>query len=376
MDIKIPVSRLQDIVNKISVITKPNTDDVTSMMLIDATGEKVRFCGTNISTRISISCDECEIEEKGKTLLKLSDIKSYVGKFAQLSEGYGTEFFRFIVDKMSGQIKTKTVFESKSPSYRTLKFVTYDSIPFPTVKAFNEADLIINSDILKEGLAKIMHCINPGEIRIAMSGAYIMIDNDKMTFVGTDGVKLSESIMTINGDISGKDVVLKYDFANSLRSILDLNSQVFMFFEDRTAYVSCNDTYIVGTLIVNESYPNYKAVLSSYDKVITVPRYDFTDSVTAITDVLDPEDNYRLSLTLKGNTLNLKNDKVDVSHEFENSFDHELDVDVNGSFLLSLLNDMGGEDLDICFAEGKNTVIFKPHNMEGHTSLLSTVRRR
>ena len=376
MDIKVPVSTMQDVVNKMSVITKVNADDVTSMLLIDATGDSVRFCSTNISTSITVICSDCEIEEKGKTLLKLVDIKGYIGKFAQLSEGYGTEYFRFLVDKMSGQIKTKTVFESKSPSYRNLKFVTYDSIPFPTTKDFNEADLIINSDILKDGLSKIMHCINPGEIRIAMSGAYVMIDNDKMTFVGTDGVKLSESIMTINGDISGKDVVLKYDFASTLRSILDKNSQVFMFFEDRTAYVSCNNVYVVGTLIVNESYPNYKAVLGAYDKIISVPRYDFTDSVMAITDVLDPEDNYRLRVIFKDKTLILKNDKVDVTHEFEDPFEHELDVDLNGSFLLSLLNDIGGENLDICFQEGKNSVIFKSKGVVGHTSLLSTVRRR
>jgi DNA polymerase-3 subunit beta len=249
-------------------------------------------------------------------------------------------------------------------------------MPFPTVKKFDEASLIINSDILKDGLSKVLHCINPSEIRIAMSGAYIMIDNDRITFVGTNGVKLSESVMTINGDISGKDVILKYDFANTLRSVLDGNSQVLIYIEDRTAYVTCNNVYIVGTLISNEKYPNYKSVLGAYDKIITVPKYDFTDSVMSVSDVLDPEDNYRLSLRFEDNKLTLQNDRVNVEHEFEHTFEHKLDVDVNGSFLFSLLNDMSGEYLDVCFMEGKKSVILKPHDGYGHTSLISTVRRR
>jgi len=376
MDIKIPVSTLQEVVNKLSVVVKMNTDDVTSMMLIDATGEDVKFSATNVSTNMTMTIDDCTVDKKGKVLLRLVDIKRYVNKFTQLSGGYGTDNFRVLIDKNAGQLKTKTLFESGSPAYRTLKFAVYNTGLFPNIKGFGEASLIINSNILKEGLEKVMGCVNPGEIRIAMSGVYIMIDKDKMTFVGTNGIKLSESILTINGDIDGKDFILKHDIAAVLRAVLPLNSQVFMYFEDRYVYVSCNNIYVNGTLIINETYPNYKSAITTYDKTLSVPKYDIADSVSAAAEVLDPEDNNRLTVEFRGNTFNLKNDRVDIVHELDDEFEYELDVDVNGFYFLSLLNDMSGEYLDVCFKEDNNTVIFKPRNEDGHTSLITTVRRR
>jgi len=256
-----------------------------------------------------------------------------------------------------------------------LKFEIFNTAQYPIIKPFGEAQLIINSDILKRGIEKVLHCIDPTEIRNALKGLNVTIDEDKIVFVGTNGVKLAEDTMDVNADIKQASHIFKHDLATILRFILDDDSQVFMIFEGRHVYMKCNDVYIVGSLIIGESYPDYKPMFDC-NKVIRFPRMDFTDSILAVTDVLDPEDNNRLTLNFEDNKLMLKNDRVEATHEFDNDFSGGLDVDINGVFLASMLRDFMGDNLEIHFTEGNNYIIFKSEDDDNHVALITVVKRR
>jgi len=141
-------------------------------------------------------------------------------------------------------------------------------------------------------------------------------------------------------------------------------------------YVRCNDVYLNGGLVLNYPYPNYKPTLSNYDKIITIPRYDLIDSVSAVNSALDPEDNNRLTMRFDGNKLTLRNDKIEAVHEFESPFEHSLDIDVNGMFLLQIMSDFVGEYLELCFVDNVKPLIFRAKDNPDHTSLLMLLRRR
>jgi DNA polymerase III sliding clamp (beta) subunit (PCNA family) len=246
----------------------------------------------------------------------------------------------------------------------------------PAIKEFEDPQLIINSDIILEGLNKILPCVDPNEIRHAISGVYVSIDSDQLIFAGTNGIKLTEAKLPIHADIKQASYVLKYSMANAIKSLLDRNAQVFMKFEGRDAYIRCNDLYLSGGLIVNESYPNYKEALTTYSKLITIPRGVLIDNVSAANSVLDGEDNYRLTMSFAGNQLTLKNDRIEIKHEFEQPFEYDLDIDINGAFLLSMITNFVGSQLEICFIDNGKPVVFKSKESPDHTALLTLLRRR
>ena len=376
MDFTIPVETLQNVVKKMSYVLKIATDDVTSMMMMDASGDQVKFYGTGGAVHEIITARDCEIAEKGKILMQLRDISNYIIKFMPLSDGFGTESFRIIADDREGTIKTKTIFPSGKPAYRKLKFKTFNTALLPTIKDFEDAQLIVNSDILLEGLGKILHCVDPSEIREALSGVYICVDKDKIIFTGTNGVKLSEAKLNIVADIKESIYVLKYSMAIAMKMSLDHDSQVFMKFEGRDMYIKCNDVYLSGGLVLNDPYPDYKSTLKAFDKVMSIPRYDLIDSVSAANSVLDPEDNHRLTMQFRGNELTLKNDRMEAVHKFDYEFAYDLDVDVNGAFLLSMITDLTGEYLEVCFIDNLKPVILRAKDNTDHTSLLMLLRRR
>ena len=374
MEFKIPVEKLQDIISRLSNVITINESDVTGMLYIEVSEHNITFKGTKNTIYVAISSEDCEIVNKGKALCRFGDIKGYIMRFVPLGEDYGTENFHFVVSDSEGIIKTKTYFQGSKPSYRTLKFELFNIAQFPTIKPFGEAELIINSNILKQGIDKVAHCIDPTEIRGALKGMNVTIDDGKIIFAGTNGVKLAENVIDINADIKHASYILYYDLATILRLVLDDDSQVFMHFEGGHIYLKSNNVYIVGSLHT-ESYPNYKAMFD-YDNVISFPRMDFTDSVVSVMDVLDLEDNSRLTLNLSGNKLLLKNDRVEVIHEFDENFESALDVDINGVFLASLLKDFTGDILEIHFAPGNNYIVLKSKDDDKHTALLTVVLRR
>jgi DNA polymerase III sliding clamp (beta) subunit (PCNA family) len=207
-----------------------------------------------------------------------------------------------------------------------------------------------------------------------MTGVSITVMTDKIVFAGTNGVKLAEFSLPINADIDNKSYLFTYGLASAMRSILDDDAQVFMKFEGDRALIRSNNVYLIGSIMLGEKFPDYKA-LFNLEKTVTVPRLDFYDSVHTVMDVLDPEDNHRLSITFSGNDMLLKNDKSECTQTFDASFD-TLDVDVNGMFLDSLLTNIVGDNLEIHFKEGNNYIVFKSVENPDHTALITTVKRR
>lgn len=374
MEFKIPVEELQSIVARLSNVIKMNEEGITSMVMIEV-GDGVKFKATDGSVNLIVDSDQCEIVNRGKALVQFKDIKGYISKFVPLVDDYGTKDFHFIVENSAGLIKTKTQFQSGKPSYRRLKFKIFNNETYPTVKPFDEAQLIINSSILKRGIDKVMHCVNPGEVRKSITGLNVTIKDGGIVFAGTNGVKLAEFEMDINADIEKSSYIFRYNFATILRAVLDDDAQVFMKFEGRHVYIKSNNMYIVGSLIINESYPNYKPMFE-LEKVITFPSLDFSDSVHTVMDVLDPEDNSRLSIVFDGSNLTLRNDVVESVQDFNAPFAADLDIDVNGEFLDSILRDFTSEKLELHFTEGNNYIVFKSPDSDKHTALLTVVKRR
>lgn len=373
MEFKILVEDLQSIAARLSTVVKPNQDNVTSMVMIEA-GEDVKFKATDGGTHLIITNDKCEIIESGKALIKLTTLKGYISKFVPLIDNYGTKDFHFVIGDLKCRIKTKTYFQSDKPSYRTLKVPCFEA-EYPRIKAFGDAQLILNSSILKRGMNKVMHCVNPNEVRRSITGVNVSIKDNGIGFTGTNGVKLAEFEFDINADLEKSSYIFSYNFASVLRSVLDDDAQVFMKFEGRNVYVKSNDMYIIGGLIINESYPDYKAMFD-LENAITISRVDFVDTAHAVLDVLDPEDNDRLTIQFDSNKLIMRNDKVESTQDFDTPFEKNLIIDVNGEYLDSILADFANDQLELHFTEGDRYIVFKDPETGKHSALLTTLKRR
>lgn len=375
MEFRIPIEELQSIFSRMSYIVRMNDGGIPGMVLAEAREDGMTFKCTDGNMHLLVEAANFETITPGKMLFRFRDLRGYVSKFIPFMENYGTRDFHFTTTDNEGLLKTKTEFPSSKPAYKKLKFLVFEPSVYPIVKPFDEAQLIINSNVLKFGVEKVLHCINPTDIRLPLTGVNMTIMNDKVIFVGSNGVKLAEFGLIITADINKKSYILRYNFASALKSVLDNDAQVFMKFDSSNVYAKSNRVYLTGNLIIGEAYPNYKEMFT-LTKSVEIPRLDFSDSVKTVMDVLDPEDNNRLTIKVEGNKIILRNDKTEAVHEFERPFEHELDMDVNGLFLESLLRDYKDDVVRIEFGDKNPYIIIKSPNNENQTSLLTMLKRR
>lgn len=372
MEFKIDVTELQNILSKLAVVVKPNDGDMGGMIIVEGDVD-LTFRAVTEKLTLVISSEKSEIVSKGSFLFRLTDLKGYAQKFVPFVGDYGTKEFHFIKSESECVVKSITYFPSEKPSYRKLRLPIFQFDLRP-IKHFEDPLLIINSTILKKGLSRVLHCINPGEVRSAMTGVNITIMTDKIIFAGTNGVKLAEFSLPISADIDNKSYLFTFSLASTMRNVLDDDAQVFMKFEGNRAFIKSNNIYLIGSLLLGDKFPDYKP-LFELDKVVKIPRLDFYDGVHTVMEVLDPEDNHRLSITFKDTCAILKNDKSECTQTFDVTFD-DLDVDVNGVFLDALLANILGDTLEIHFKKGNNYIVLKSTENPDHTALITTVNRR
>jgi hypothetical protein len=160
-----------------------------------------------------------------------------------------------------------------------------------------------------------------------------------------------------------------------LRSSLEPDTQVFISFEGKDVYLESNGIYIVGSLLLNETYPDFRKALSHFNKTVVIPRYDLTDNLATLIPVLDPDDTNRVTLEFKEDEFVLSTDKSKSISKVEKPFAHQFIVDVNGEFFYTMLNDFVGVDLNIGFTDAKTPLIMWSES-DKHKSLLATIKRR
>lgn len=375
MKFKITVDELQNIFAKAVHVVRSNENDGTGMAAVEASDDGLVFKFTNGSVTMAIDAVNFEVTEKGKKFFLFREIKPYISKYFPLIDGYGTDGFVFEFEGDSGTLKTKTIYKDCKPVYKSLKFKVFSDILFPNIKPFEEPQFILNSSIIKKGINKVFHCITPNEVRQALTGMNMTVMADKIVFTGTNGIKLTEFGLGINADVELKSYLLKHDLVSALRGVLDDDAQVFVRIDSKLAYFKSNHVYLFGSLLWGADYPNYKPMLE-LQKYMTIKRLSFYDSVHTVIDVLDPEDNSRLSVSFEGNVLKLKNDKIESEQEFDEPFEYDFAFDANGVFMDSLLRDFAGDNLEVHFTEGSNYVVFKSVEYSDHSALISVLKRR
>ena len=371
MEFKIAVDELQQIFNKLGNVVRQTEDNIVGMVYIEAKDE-LCFKATNGSISIVIKAFSATVIEEGSALFKFRDLKGYVSKFKPFSEESGTKEFHFLIAK-TGLVKAKTYFNDGKSSYHKLHFDIYNIAMFPAIQFNKQYDLVLNSSILKSGIVKTLQMVNPSEIRRALASLYVKIYNDKIVFVGTDGVRLAEYIISVQTTMDEKIVLFSYNLASVLRNLLDVDKQVFIKFGSKYAYLQFDNIFLSGSLIVNEEYPDYKSLLTNITHTYRFPRLAVYDTLKTISDTFDTEDDNRVVFEFSSNKLYIRTLRSEVGYNLDYDVNTPFSFAVNGILLGSVLEFFMSDNIEICINDELKFVIFKSDE-EYYTTLVSTLK--
>lgn len=376
MNFKIEAAPMQRVAKLLGTVAKIGASDFASRVLIEAkeNGEISWFINNN-STAIQVKTENAEVIDPGVTSVTYNEVKSFVMSFIPFKDDHGVKEFNFIDKKSGFFIYVKNTHNNGSTSSGKLKLTQYDTFGMTLPKSFGKATFIINSNVFKEATTKVLYAIDPSMTNQGLCGMSLRFDKDNICFAGTNGRTLSEYKTKNISELKEDSFILKYDFIAGVKRILTDDTQIFFEINDSRAAVKLGDVCFWGKILLQD-YPVYDDYLNDFENKISLNKEIFISNLLPLSEVLDADDNKRLTLSMNKGVLQLKTDSAMFEYGNKVGWDGEFEVDINGQFLLSTLDVITDDEILFKFGGGGGNVILDSKKNENQRSLITSIRKR
>ena len=214
---------------------------------------------------------------------------------------------------------------------------------FPKVPEEEGTETVeIDSETLQNAITNTLFATSNDELRLAMTGVFVQIDFDNLTFVATDAHKLVKfNVEGLGSDIAASFIIPKKAM-NLLKNTLPDEGKVKMAFNKSNAFFDVDDTRVVSRLI-DARYPDYNAVIPKENpNHLIVRRADFLQSLRRIAIYANKTTN-QVVLNLSNGSLTISAQDLDFSNEATEQLSCQyegegMSIGFNAKFLIEMLS--------------------------------------
>jgi DNA polymerase III sliding clamp (beta) subunit (PCNA family) len=381
MEFKIETSELKYVIKLLSAAVVPSTTDGPGRILIAASQEGVLFLVNNNSVAIEYLSTTADVKTEGKTAIIFSKLQSFILPFNNWNDKFGSKETKFKI-KQKGLEKSVFVYvdnvlEDGTNFDGELKLSIWDTYSIQRPKPFNKANFILNCGLMKSAVAKVLYAVNPDEVREYLQNVKVEFKDDVITFVGTNGVSLSEYEMPNLSSEKNNSFILKYDLMSALEKTLPLDdTQLFIEVTPNRIKAKFNDILIEGSQVIGREYPPHKTALSAFSDFLKLNKKSLLNVLVPAQGILDSDDHFRLTIEVKDGKLNLYNDNVKFKSSMDLAFDGDFVIDVNGQLVKKAIESIIDDEVLMKFSNATGVLIFDSANYENQKSLITPIRRR
>ncbi|AMM52000.1 DNA polymerase III subunit beta [Rufibacter sp. DG15C] len=250
---------------------------------------------------------------------------------------------------------------------------------FPKVPVVRGGTAIeIPSNVLSRAINKTIFAVSNDELRPAMTGIFVQLGSDNITFVATDGHRLLRyRRKDVSSENSASIIIPKKAF-NLLKSTLPSEATaVRMEFNTSNAYFSFDNLKMICRLI-DERYPDYENVIPAQNpNKLSIDRYDFLSSVKRIS-IYSNKTTHQVRLRITGSELQISAEDLDFSNEASErltcQYDGEdMEIGFNAKFLTEMLSNMDSDEITLELSTPNRAGLLMPANNDDEENILMLV---
>ena len=378
MEFSIGTEELQKIIKFMGVVAKANTADASERLLIEAVDDHVELLANNGATALYYDCYDVKVAKPGSVSFNYSKIKSFVSSFKSWNGSSGAKAFVFKATDKTTSITVDNIYDNGKVSKGKLRLSNFNPALINRPPKFKKANFILNSTIFRAATSKVLYAINHNmDFSLnALQGMNISFDDEHIYFVGSDSRVLSEYMVKNVSDRIEGNVTLQYDFIMGLRRLLVDDLQLFWEVSGNRVAVKCNDMIFIGRCIIGHEYPDYKPALDTYQDRINIRKDVLMDLLLPFTDILDAEDNFRLTFSIKDKTIKVFNDQANFELEQDIAGGLDFDIDLNGRLLMQTVDAIKDDYILLKFTDENKVIIFDSSTFEDQKALITPLKRR
>ena len=345
------------------VIASKNTLPILDSFLFNLEGEKLTITASDVETRLVSSIDVVSPDGFG---LFAIDAKRLLDPLKDLPE----QPLTFEIDNDNMNVK---VF------YANGKF----SLPgqrgdtYPQQKPLKEGafSLSLESQILLNGISRVLFASADDELRPVMNGLYIDLQPESITIVASDGHKLAR-LRNFSVHASERaSFILPKKPANLLKALLSKNAEkVIVTFDENNAYFKATTFEMVCRLIEGR-FPNYEAVIPADNpNVATIDRLSFMSAMKRVS-VFSSQSSGLAKVELLENEIIVSAQDIDFSTSGEEKIvcqytEMPLSIGFKASFIVDILTNISSENVFLQLGDATRAGVVIPTENEENEDLL------
>ncbi|WP_242918116.1 DNA polymerase III subunit beta [Pontibacter liquoris] len=250
---------------------------------------------------------------------------------------------------------------------------------FPRVPVVQGANAIeIPSNVLARAINKTIFAVSSDELRPAMTGIFVQLRNDNVTFVATDGHRL---LRYRRVDISTKQeasLIIPRKAFTLLKSTLPTEpTAVRVEFNQSNAFFSFDNIRMICRLI-DERYPDYENVIPVQNpNKLVIDRLDLLSSVRRIS-IYSNKTTHQIRLKLTGSELQVSAEDLDFSNEANERLScqyegEDMEIGFNAKFLTEMLNNLDSDEITFELSTPNRAGLLMPLANEENENVLMLV---
>lgn len=224
---------------------------------------------------------------------------------------------------------------------------------FPKVPAVKDGYSVdVSSDVLERAISSTIFAASNDELKPAMTGVFLGLNDTNATFVATDGHRLIRYRRVDVAADMNNNLILPKKALNLLRATLPGdNTSVKLEFNAANAFFSFNNTKMICRLI-DERFPDYENVIPvNNTNKLTIDRLELLNSLKRIS-IYANKTTHQVRLRITGSELQISAEDLDFSNEANERLSCEYDgedmeIGFNAKFLVEMLNNLDSERVSL-----------------------------
>jgi DNA polymerase-3 subunit beta len=345
------------------VIASKNTLPILDSFHFDLDGEKLTITASDVETRLVTTIDVVNTDGSGQFAI---EAKRLLDPLKELSEqpltfDINDENMVVNVNYMNGKFNI--------PGQRG------DAYPQQKPLNDNAISIVLESQILLNGISRSMFAIGEDELRPVMNGVYFDFYPDNLTIVASDGHKLMRlRDFSIHSEEQAS-FILPRKPATMLKNLLSKNSDaVTMSFDENNAYVKTTTFEMVCRLIEGR-YPKYNAVIPvDNPNMATIDRQTFLAALKRVS-VFASQSSGLVKVQLSENEIGIYAQDIDFSTSGEEKVECQytsepIDIGFKASCLIDILANISSENVILQLADATRAGVLVPAENKENEDLL------
>lgn len=355
---------LQRTLNKLGgVVPAKSTMPILENILCELTGDVLTLTATDIATSLTVSLP-VRGGEDGKIAIPAKRLMDTMRSLPDTSAS-------FVVDVASNKIRITT----DNGEYGLTGEGVKDFPPLPVFKG--TAELSIESNELRSIIHRTAFAVSTDELRPAMMGVLLQTKGSEMRAVATDGHRLVRLVHA-----QPRPVSLKKDVVIPAKALLVLGKSI----DEGTIVISVSDTHIkfsfgqsfMVSRLIDETYPNYEAVIpSDNDKRMTVKRDDIISSIRRVA-LYASATTRQVRFDVSAASLKVTAQDLDFGGEARETLPctyagEDLEIGFNSGYLIDILTHLESEQVNFRFSSPTRAGIVSPAGSDEKDDIIMLV---